>query len=80
MIQSCKASNDAVIFLWLVSHMTVLELQSDWHMQIPLRIVNWTKLFAQSRQTLFGLGTRLLLCTMNCSYEDNFLIISTEMY
>ena len=45
--------------------MTVLKLRSDWHVQIPVQVVNWTKLFAQSHQTLFpprrwGLGTRLI--------------------
>ena len=50
--------------LWLATHVTVLKLRSDWRVQIPTRVVNWTKLFAQSHQTLFppqgwGLGTRL---------------------
>ena len=36
---------------------------SDWDTQIPPRVINWTKLFAQSHQTPFpprewGLGTR----------------------
>ena len=40
-------------------------LQSDWHAQIPPRVVNWTKLLAWSHQTLFprrewGLGTTLV--------------------
>ena len=43
--------------------MTGLKLQSDWGTQIPPQVVNWTKHFAQSHQTLFllegGLGTRL---------------------
>ena len=33
-------------------------LESDWHTQIPLRVVSWTKLFARSRQTLFSQGMR----------------------
>ena len=57
------ASNGAIAFLWLASHITMLKLQSE---QISPWVVNWIKLFAQSHQTLYphrgwGLGTRLLL-------------------
>ena len=39
--------------LQLASHMTELKLRSDWYAQVPVRVVNWPKLFAQSHQTLF---------------------------
>ena len=65
-IQICIVGNGPVTFLQLVSHMTGLKLQSDWDTQVPPRVINWTKLFAQSHQTLFPprgwvLGTRLEL-------------------
>ena len=34
--------------------MTGLKLRSDWDVQITAQVVNWTKLFAQSHQTLFA--------------------------
>ena len=51
-IQICIASNGTVAFLRLVSHMTVLNLQSDWRMEIPQRR---PKDLAQVHQTLFPL-------------------------
>ena len=39
------------------------DLQSDWHAEIPPRVVNW------SLKTLFprGLGTRLQACNIPCT-------------
>ena len=47
----CIVGNGPATLLQLASQ-TVLKLQSDWDSQIPLWVVNWTKLFAQSHQTL----------------------------
>jgi hypothetical protein len=52
-----------------VSHMTVLKLQPDWHMQIPPQIINVTKVLAKVTKTLslprgWGMRMRLSFCDL----------------